>query len=85
MLVNLINLGFYEELKILGFMLDPIWGFCSIGLKVMKLAYCFDVIDHSELFSNWCNDQLVNLFKKLTSGFIFFWVLVRNSMLKPIL
>ena len=52
----------------------------------MKLACCFDVIDHSKLFSNLCNDQLVNLFKKLTSGFIFFFgVLVRNSMLKPIL
>ena len=62
MLVNLINLGFYEELKILGFMLNPIWGFCSIGLKLMKLAYCFYVIDHSNLFSTLCNDQLVNLF-----------------------
>ena len=30
-MVNLINLGFYEELKILGFILNPIWGFCSIG------------------------------------------------------
>ena len=72
LLVNLINLGFYEELKILGFMLNPIWGFCSIGLKLMKLACWFDVIDHSKLFSNLCNNQLVNLFKKLTSGFKFF-------------
>ena len=47
LLINLINLGFYEKLKILGFMLNPIWGFCSIELKLMKLAYCFDVIDHS--------------------------------------
>ena len=38
MLVKLINLGFYEQLKILGFVLNPIWGFCSIGLKLMKLA-----------------------------------------------
>ena len=38
MLVNLINLGFCEQLKILGFVLNPIWGFCSIGLKLMKLA-----------------------------------------------
>ena len=60
LLVNLINLGFYEELKILGFILNPIWGFCSIGLKLMKLACWFDVIDHSKLFSNLCNDQLVN-------------------------
>ena len=51
-----------EELKILGLILNPIWGFCSIGLKLMKLACCFDVIDHSNLFSNLCDDQLVNLF-----------------------
>ena len=58
MLINLINLGFYEKLKILGLKilgfgwdivlcLNPIWGFCSIELKLMKLAYCFDVIDYS--------------------------------------
>ena len=47
LLINLINLRFYEKLKILGFMLNPIWGFCSIGLKLMKLACCFDEIDHS--------------------------------------
>ena len=76
LLVNLINLWFYEELEILGFMLNPIWGFCSIGLKLMKLAACFDVIDYSNMFSNLCNNQLVNLFKKLTSGFKFFGVLV---------
>ena len=56
LLVNLINLGFYEELKILRFMLNPIWGFCSIGLKLMKLACYFDVIDHSNQFPNLCND-----------------------------
>ena len=60
--MNLINLGFYEELKILGFILNPIWGFFSSGLKLMKLACCFDVIDHFNLFSNLCDDQLVNLF-----------------------
>ena len=38
MLVNLINLGFCEQLKILGFILNLIWRFCSIGLKLMKLA-----------------------------------------------
>ena len=74
LLVNLINLGFYEELKILGFILNSIWRFCSIGLKLMKLACWFNVIDHSKLFSNLCNDQLVNLLKKLTSGFILFGV-----------
>ena len=78
MLVNLINLGFCENLKILGFVLNPIWGFCSIGLKLMKLARWIDVIDHSKLFSNLCDDQLVNFFKKLASGFKFFGVLVRN-------
>ena len=62
MLVNLINLGFCEQLKILGFVLNPIWGFCSIRLKLMKLSCFFDVIDHSKLFSNLCNDQLVNFF-----------------------
>ena len=60
--MNLINLAFYEELKILGFIMNPIWGFCLSGLKLMKLACCFDVIDHSNLFSNLCDDQLVNLF-----------------------
>ena len=87
LLVNLINLGFYEKLKILGFVLNSIWGFCSIGLKLMKLACCFDIIDHSKLFSILCNDQLVNFFiKKNSSGInFFFWVLVRNSILKPIL
>ena len=38
LLVNLINLGFCEKLEILGFMLNLIWGFCLIGLKLMKLA-----------------------------------------------
>ena len=85
MLVNLINLGFCEQLKILGFVLNPIWGFCSIRLKLMKLACWFDVIDHSKLFSNLCNDQLVNISKNIQVVLIFFWVLVRNSMLKPIL
>ena len=33
-----------------------------MGLKLMKLTCCFDVIDHSNLFSNLCDDQLVNLF-----------------------
>ena len=67
--VNLINLGFYEELKILGFILNPIWGFCSIVLKLMKLACCFDVIDHSNQFSNSCNDKLVNLLSKINKWF----------------
>ena len=64
MLVNLINLGFCEQLKILGFILNPIWGFCSIGLKLLKLACWIGEIDHSKLFSNLCDDQLVNFFKK---------------------
>ena len=65
MLVNLINLGLCEKLKILGLVLNPIWGFYSIGLKLMKLACWFDVIDHSKLFSNMCDDQLVNFFKNI--------------------
>ena len=87
LLKNLINLGLCESLKILGLVLNPIWGFCSIGLKLMKLAYWFDVIDYSKLFSNLCDDQLVNFFKNIQVVLIFFFfgVLVRNSMLKPIL
>ena len=38
----------------------------------MKLACWFDVIDHSKLFSNLCEGQLVNFFKKLSTGFNFF-------------
>ena len=85
MLVNLINLGFCKNLKILGLVLNPIWEFCSIGLKLMKLAYWIDVIDYSKLFSNLCDDQLVNFFKKIQVVLKFFGVLVRNSMLEPIL
>ena len=73
MLVNLINLGFCEQLKILGFVLNPIWGFCSIGLKLMKLACWIDVIDHSKLFSNLCDDQLVNFSKNIQVVLNFFW------------
>ena len=85
MLVNLINLGFCEKLKILGLVLNLTWGFCSIGLKLTKLACWIDVIDHSKLFSNLCDDQLVNFFKNIQVVLKFFEVLVRNSMLKPIL
>ena len=86
MLVNLINLGLCEKLKILGLVLNPIWGFFSIGIKLMKLACCIGVIDHSKLFSNLCDDQLVNFFKNIQVVLKFFWgVFVRNSMLKPIL
>ena len=42
MLVNLINLGLCEKLKILGLVLNLIWGFCSIGLKLIKLACWID-------------------------------------------
>ena len=72
LLVNLINLGFCDQLKILGFVLNPIWGFCSIRLKLMKLACWFDIIDHSKLFSNLCNDQLINFFKNIQVIFFFF-------------
>ena len=85
LLKNLINLGLCEKLKILGLVLNLIWGFCSIGLKLMKLACWFDVIDHSKLFSNLCDDQLVHFFKNIQVVLNFFGVLVRNSMLKPIL
>ena len=37
----------------------------------MKLACWIDVIDHSKLFSNLCDDQLVNFFKNIQVVFIF--------------
>ena len=46
MLVNLINLGICEKLKILGFVIDSNWGFCSNWVKLMKLACSIDVIGH---------------------------------------
>ena len=73
MLVNLIKLGLCEKLKIPGLVLNPIWGFCSIGLKLMKLACWFDVIDHSKLFSNLCDGQLVNFFIKKKKTFKWFY------------
>ena len=45
-LVNLINLGICEKLKILGLVLNPNWGFCSNWFQLMKLACWIDVIDH---------------------------------------
>ena len=61
MMFNLINLVFCEKLKILGLVFIQIWGFCSNWFQLMKLACCFDVIDHFYLFSLMCNDQFVNL------------------------
>ena len=46
LLDNLINLGICEKLKILGLVLNPNWGFCSIWFNLMKLACWLDVIDH---------------------------------------
>ena len=63
MLVNLINLGFCEKLKILGLVIDPNWGFWSNLAKLMKLACSFDVIDHYFLKSSLYDDQLVNIFQ----------------------
>ena len=76
MLVNLINLGLCEKLKILRLVLNPIWGFCSIRLKLMKLACCIDVIDHSKLFSNLCDDQLVNFFKNIQVVLFFIFIFI---------
>ena len=39
----------------------------------MKLAFWIDVIDHSKLFSNLCDDQLVNFFKNIQVVLKFFW------------
>ena len=73
LLSNLINLMLYEKLKNLGFMLNPIWGFCSIVLKLIKLACCFDVIDYSNQFSTCVMINWSIYFEKLTSGLNFFW------------
>ena len=63
MLVNLINLGICEKLKILGFVINPNWGFCSNWVKLMKLACSIDVIGHYLLNSFLYDDQLVNIFQ----------------------
>ena len=86
MLVNLMNLGLCEKLKILRFVIDPNWGFCSNWVKLMKLACSIDVIGHYFLKSILYDDQLVNIFQidqvvfQNFGGFC-----VKNSMLKPIL
>ena len=46
LLENLINLEICEKSKILGLILNPIWGFCSIWFYLIKLACWLDVIDH---------------------------------------
>ena len=79
MLVNLINLGFCDEFKILGLVLNSNWGFCS------KLACYIDEIDHPYLFSLICDDQFVNLLQIVQVVFQIFGVFVRNYILKPIL
>ena len=38
--------GFWDVFKILGLVLNPNWGFCSIWFNLMKLACWLDVIDH---------------------------------------
>ena len=63
MLVNLINLGICVKLKILGFVIDPNWGFCSNWVKLMKLVGSIDVIGHFFLKSILYDDQLVNFFQ----------------------
>ena len=63
MMVNLINLGFCEKLKILGLVINPIWEFCSNLTKLMKLACSIDVIGHYFLKSILYDDQLVNIFQ----------------------
>ena len=40
----------------------PIWGFCSIRFKLIKLACWIDVIDHYFMNSTLCDDELVNFF-----------------------
>ena len=63
MLVNLINLGLCDKLKILGLVIDPNWGFCLNLAKLMKLACSIDVIGHYFLKSILYDDQLVNIFQ----------------------
>ena len=85
-MVNLINLGLCEKLKILGLGINPNWGFCSNLAKLMKLACSIDVIGHYLLNSFLYDDQLVNIFQIDQVVFSKFWgFCVKNSMLKPIL
>ena len=63
MMVNLINLGLCEKLKILGLVINPNWGFCLNLAKLMKLACSIDVIGHYFLKSILYDDQLVNIFQ----------------------
>ena len=47
----------------------PNWGFCLIGLNLMKLACVIDSFCHYILLSNLCNDKLINLLGFLKVGF----------------
>ena len=76
----------FEELKILGLVINPNWGFCSNLAKLIKLTCWFDVIGHYFLKSILYDDQLVNIFQIDQVVFQNFGVFcVRNSMLMPIL
>ena len=61
MLVNLINLGLCEKLKILGLVINPNWGFCSNLSKLMKLACSIDVIGHYFLKSILYDDYIFQI------------------------
>ena len=83
MLVNLINLGLCEKLKILGLVIDPNGGYWSNLAKLTKLACSFDVIGHYFLKSILYDNQFVNFLQIDQVVFQNFGVFVRNSMLKP--
>ena len=73
----------FEKLKILGFEIDPNWGFCSIWVRLMKLACSIDVFGHKFLNSIMYNDQFVNIFQN--DQFVIWGFCVNTSMFKPIL
>ena len=79
-MVNLINLGLCEKLKILGFVINPNWGFCSNWAKLMKLACSIDVIGHYFLKSILYDDQLVNIFEIDQVVFQHFGVFVLKTL-----
>ena len=63
----------------------PIWGFCSIWFKLMKLACLVDWFGHYKLLSIMSNDQFGQFVGFMKLGFSNFGVFDVNSMLKPIL
>ena len=52
----LINLVIWEQFEILGLVTTRIWGFCSIGLNLVKLTCEINWLCHYMMISILCND-----------------------------